>query len=718
MRTSPLAYLLLIASVAVTSGCVSRMAQARMDVPTVLSVQVQGDEIVGKKRRNKLAFSAGAIRDGLAQRQTSVLHFIPPFTFFQPRYYLEGTDWRDDRTRIENFYSLRGYFDAKVVASQVSRSKGARQKNLPNGEPEFVKVVHTVQQGEPSSVRRVRIEVLAEPGIKEEIAEALGKHLSFQLGTRFEMSAVDDTQAEFVRWLRGASYATATVQALVEAWPEDLGVEVTYVVDPGPEAVFGDVNIDGLDRVAERYVRKHIFTDAGEPWDGDAVQKTKREIYGMGVFTMVTLTPEFDADRAYDEDGRLVVPVNIGVRERKPRSFEYSPGVEWDIQGFTLVPAAFTWGNINLGKRLVRATASVNAGYRFLSPSDHFPTGLAALTVEWPDWPARNLTLRAEGSVELGVEKGYKFWTPGAVVGLGWNALPWLKFGTSYNLSFYDILPDDLRIGPEPEVTSQCPEVGKLPGNCTPPSDAIAPEFDDNYLLSYVRETLLIDLRDNPLAANKGFMLQLASDQAFPWGRQPDGALRGFRYVKVEAEARGFIPVIENQFVVALRAGGAHLFTWNDEHNLPINKAVYLGGDGTVRGFKSRYLGPRGLDADCTSNDCVVPLGARTGISGSVELRFRPVGGLWLAGFTDFGRTWGDASTDDRLPTESLKEYEALVYADGLAFSVGGGIRYDLGSIGRVRIDFAARIRKWPEELQAVREPFPWNIHFNLSESF
>ena len=697
----------LVIAAAVGSGCASRMAQARTDVPTVLKVNIKTAD------KQRLAFPAGAIREELAQRQTSVLHFIPPFTFFQPRYYLEGTDWRDDRTRIVNFFNLRGYFDAKVVASQIVSGKRKR----PNGDPEFVKVIHSVQQGDRSFVRRVRIEVAAEPGVREEIRDALIPELTFAPEDPFSMEDVHASEDAFLLWLRGESYAIAEVRSVVDAFADEKAVDVTLIVTPGPEAVFGDVQISGLERVKERYVRRHISMEPGALWNGRQVQKTKRAIYGMGVFTMVTVTPALQGDRR-DEDGRLIVDVNLALRERKPRSFTYQPGVQWDIQGFSILPAAFVFENVNLGQRLVKATATLNGGYRFLDATDHFPTGLADIAFEWPDWPAVNLTLRAGADVELGVEKGYKFWTPGARVGMGWAPLPALKFGVDYNLEYYDILPESVRIGPVPDIPSPCPEVGKLPGECTPPSDASTPEFDDNYLLSYFRQTAVLDLRDNPLAANKGVMVQLASDQAFPFGRLPDGSLLGFRYIKLEAEVRGFIPVVPNRFVVATRAGGAHMITWGDEHNLPINKAVFLGGDGTVRGFKSRYLGPRGLDPDCTSGDCIVPLGARSAVSGSVELRVRPVAGLWLAGFTDFWRTWGDSSTDTNVADADLLEYQRLLYADGLQFSVGGGIRYDLGSIGRVRIDFAARIRRWPEELATLKERFPWNIHFNLSESF
>jgi len=686
---------------ATLSGCTARMAEVRGDVPTVMAVKIAGNK----------AFPDGAIREDLAQRQTSVWHFIPPLTFFQPRYYLEGTDWRDDRTRIANFYVLRGFLDAEVISSQIVSGKKKRS----NGSPRFVKVVHTVDEGEPSFVRKVRFSIVAERGVREEVESSLTPVLTFSLGDRFSMEEVHATEAAIVAAMQDRSYATATTRSQVDAYPHEHAVDITFVVEPGPKAVFGEVRLRGNDKVAERYIKRNIFTVPGEPWASSAVQRTKREVYGMGVFTMVTLTPGREGEWTKDAEGRLVVPVDIALRERKPRSFEYSPGFAWDTQGFTLLPVDVLFGHINLGRRLIQASANVKVGYRYLSPTDHFPTAAADLEVKWPDFPARNLSLRAQADAELGVERGYKFWTPGGAVGLGIDPLPWLKFDVSYNLAYYDILPEEWRIGPVPDISSPCPEVGKTAGNCTPPTDD--PLFDDNYLLSYTRESVVLDLRDNPLAANRGFMLQLASDQAFPFGRHPDGSLLGFRYVKLEAEVRGFVPIAPNRFVLATRVGGSHIITWGDEHRIPVNKAIYMGGDGTVRGFRSRYLGPRAVDPDCTANDCVVPIGARTGVSGSLELRVRPVGGLWVAAFADFGRTWGDASTESNQADDTLIAYQSALYKYGMQYGLGGGVRYDL-SFGRVRLDFAIRPTKWPEELVTFKEPFHWNIHFNLSESF
>ena len=123
------------------SGCASRMARPMDERAIVRKVRVDG---------NSRGHPDAEIRKVLRQRQTSFLHFTPLSPLF-PRYYLEGLDWHDDRTRIANWYAERGWFDARVVGSQLQ----PWGRKLADGGREFVNVIHEVSEGEPSVVRSV-----------------------------------------------------------------------------------------------------------------------------------------------------------------------------------------------------------------------------------------------------------------------------------------------------------------------------------------------------------------------------------------------------------------------------------------------------------------------------------------------------------------------------------------------------------------------------------
>ena len=238
-----------------------------------------------------------------------------------------------------------------------------------------------------------------------------------------------------------------------------------------------------------------------------------------------------------------------------------------------------------------------------------------------------------------------------------------------------------------------------------------------------LRQEIVLDLRDNLLAPNRGLFASANVDEALPPG--------GFRYVKVIGDLRGYIPLGTPRLVLAARGVGSYIHTWGDQHQVPIQEALFAGGDGSVRGWKPRYLGPRTVEEDCDRRDCIIPLGGKVGFTGTLELRGKLYDGggfgIWLAGFSDVGRVWAEKEEID----------SASTFFEDLQVSLGGGARFDIGAIGRLRLDFAIHPGPWtdpyfrqrqikpphcptlaqcPEDLRL--EPARWSIHFGIGESF
>jgi len=671
--------------------------------PVVTRVRVDGAK----------AFRSQEIAASLGQRATHPLHWFPLFSSVYPAFHLEGTTWQEDRDRIANFYAVRGYFDARVTGSQLKRKKQTRA----DGSPLFVEITHSVKEGPLSRVRAVEVVLGRDPPAAVEAAELAWRDRTpeedeilrqelFQLvvsmsGKPFSMASLQEAEEAIARLLAAKSYAEAEVVSRVDAYPENEAVDIRFDVTTGYPAVFGPYRLSGLSKVREQYVLRHIKFREGGDYDGSEVDRTQQAIYDMGLFSMVTVVPDIGA-ASEAGDGRKSVPVDIRLRERKPRSRKLKVGVGWQVDR---IDARVTGGlsNLNLFRRLVQAHVELTAGYAFLGVDDHGPVGSFGLDLRWPDFPVRTLTLEGNAEIGLDVQKGYKFWSPVAEVGLTWA--PWkpLKIHVGYSLSYNDLFPNH-RLE---ELAAINPELA----------------LSDGYILSFFEESIVLDLRDQPLATNRGFLFQLnlvetASPQSAP-----------FHYLRVEAEVRGYVPLGTKRIVLATRAMGAGVHhPVEGKTELPVNHRVYAGGDGSVRGWKSKYLGPRivevvepepgqDYESQCGRNDCIVPLGGRLGITGSLELRGNPVAGLWIAGFTDFGRVWewaADLADDGLAPPE------------GLQFSVGGGIRYDT-PIGRLRLDIAVHPRSWTDEeflapgwihKDRTRQPSIWNFHFGIGESF
>ena len=705
--------LLLIASLVLPGCAAARKRKAPPTRPVVMAVKIKGGQ----------AIKSGQITPHLAQRATSPLAFVPVFHLFNKTFFLDGTTWEKDRVRIANLYALQGFFDARVVGTQLKSSR----RTLPNGEPRSVRILHTVTEGEPSTLRPLCPEDGAPavegcgvtytlrlrtglpdtthpdmprlmPAEQIELEQQLRAGVGLKPGERFSMAAVDEASRKMTKLLRSKSYARAVVTSHVDAYPEPQVVDVAFDVWPGPPAIFGKYTVQGLAKVRQAYVTRLVKWREGADWDGGLVNRTQQAIYDLGLFSLVTVGPLPDRALILNEDGRETVAVQIIVKERKPGTLRPGVGIGFERDRFD-AHGSISVSHLNLFRRMVRGDVSLLAGYKFISKDDQFPIAALDASLRWP-LPRARLEFFGKGGIDLDVQVGYKVWSPEAGAGVAWS--PWkpLRFSVSYTLAYVDLFPD--------ERVAELRASGQL--------DRSDVKFEDGYFLSRLRQEIVVDLRDQPLSASSGVLARVVVEEA-------GGPLGGtYRYVKLSGDLRGYLPLGTTRLVLAGRAWSSWIHVWGDQKGVPVKEAVYAGGDGSVRGWKPKYLGPRAREASCDRADCIVPTGGRFGATGSVELRANPVGGLWVAGFTDFGRVW--------------PEPEAILSAAGffedLQFSVGGGVRYET-PIGRLRLDFGVHptewtdpvfLQTWDQSWNGATEswdpavPAIWNIHFGIGESF
>jgi translocation and assembly module TamA len=157
-------------------------------------------------------------------------------------------------------------------------------------------------------------------------------------------------------------------------------MSVAYTVDPGSEARFGGVTIDGLDRVDRGYVEARIAWHEGERYDARAVEKTRQDLVKSGLFSAVRIS-HGDAPDAAGQ-----VAMTIDLVEGPPRSI--GAGVAYNTT--TGVGTQAFWEHRNLfgNAENLRVTASV--AQRQL--------GLA-LAFRKPDFIERNQDLLANAAL-------------------------------------------------------------------------------------------------------------------------------------------------------------------------------------------------------------------------------------------------------------------------------------------------------------------------------
>jgi outer membrane protein assembly factor BamA len=229
-------------------------------------------------------FDPDDIRAGLATRSIArwrdTLSFVP--IVGAEVIYFNKIEWRKDRQRIINFYRSRGYFDARIVGQRI----------LENPEDGTVTIWIRISEGEPTLTEEIRVFGLETAGRLD--PEGLVGDLPVERGTTFTESDYLQSKQQVLRRLKEASYAYAEVYGRVYIDDEKRRATIEIYCDPGPAARFGRVSIQGLESIPRDQVAESITVEPGRLYDAAELSTTQSRIYELGVFSLVSVQPEFE----------------------------------------------------------------------------------------------------------------------------------------------------------------------------------------------------------------------------------------------------------------------------------------------------------------------------------------------------------------------------------------------------------------------------------------
>ncbi|MFH0771062.1 MAG: BamA/TamA family outer membrane protein [Candidatus Omnitrophota bacterium] len=127
-----------------------------------------------------------------------------------------------------------------------------------------------------------------------------------------------------------------------------------------------------------------------------------------------------------------------------------------------------------------------------------------------------------------------------------------------------------------------------------------------------------------------------------------------FNFVRTSAEARWHITTPLPRITFVFRLKGGWIGEFGDSAEVPFFERFYVGGDDTIRGYKSRSIGPK--------DSGNMPLWGTIMAIGNAEVRFPLFKGFNGAVFYDTGSAW-DGLSEIRLPHD-------------LKNSIGAGLRF------------------------------------------
>lgn len=572
---------------------------------------------------------------------------------------VDGAEERAVRA-LQELYRGQGLLDARVRLSPAEPIHGARRGRL-GAIPMRQQVV--VEEGRPVILRALSLS-----GGDEALAARVREASAAWLGERWRPAELEALRLELAARLRDEGYLGSDVRLYSERRGEE--VEVRLVVESGTQARLRSVVVQGNRRTRRAVIERELAVQVGSPVGPAALEETRRRLYELDLFRVVDLELVGEEDRARD--------LLLRLSERPPVLVELSGGLATDRGAQVRARAAHR----NLGGRGQRLSALGQAGFSWLGDGwtldTAAPTWKAALRYEAPNLPARGQRLVADVVLnETLQEPTFRTAESGASLGvkirLGARSEAMMSYGG--RLRWLEDIDPGAFVEGDPWL-----QVLGLDG---PTGEAIDLSLARR-VVSGPEVALVLDRRDDPLDPRQGWrasgLLQLS-----------DGLFGAPTHLRGEGRAEGLLRL--GGPVLALHGHLGLGLSTGTGRTLGVEERFYLGGTGSLRGFRPESVGPANLvgRSDPGLPEGIAPFVDALGrpadptrwvstggdllLAGGLELRL-PLSSLGLGsledsalvGFLDLGRV-GFLSPAVQ-PTSRLEGADPL-----LRYGLGGGLR-------------------------------------------
>lgn len=457
--------------------------------------------------------------------------------------------------------------------------------------------------------------------------------LGLKSGQPAVASVVLEGGARMLTALQEKGYAFATVDPPVAYESADAPLlDLRFHVVMGPKVNIGEVRIEGLKRVHESLLRGRLLLYTGQPYSSSAIERARRDLLALGVFTQVSLS----IGTALDDSGG--VPITFKVRERLRHTFSAGAAFSSDLGGSGTVK----WSDRNVFGGAEQF--SISASVLNLGGSDTTGIGYdGTATYLMPGFLHRNQTLQFAVSV--------------------------LK----QSLQAYDQTARTTSV----TLTRKLSSIWKVSiGGSTTDEQVIQNAETRFYTLFALPITVAYDSTNlaSPLEdARHGIRGSVSLTPTLALGHPDAKFLISRVNVATYFDFNGLLPTDPGRTVLAIR-GLAGFAQGAGELSLPPDQRFYGGGSGTIRGYQYQSVGPRFPSGTPAAG---LPIGGTAITAGSVELRQR------------FGTNWGAAFfMDAGQVSGSLK-----AVPDQFSIGVGAGMRY-YTPIGPIRFDIAVPTKR------------------------
>jgi translocation and assembly module TamA len=488
--------------------------------------------------------------------------------------------------------------------------------------------------------------------------------------------------------LQDEGYAFAKVDPpIAREDPPNRVLDVSFHAETGARVQIGQIQIRGLKKMKEAYVRKRLLVHTGEQYGASKIETARKDLLAMGVFSSVSVR----LGTSPDKSGR--VPVTFQIRERLLHSMSISGAYSSDLGGSTGV----NWTNRDLSGKadsLTLAASALNLGGGTASNGVGYDTSAKYLQ---PDFLRRGQSLQFSLSALSQSLVAYD--QKAVTAGVALNR----KLSSLWSASIGFTVEEERIVQQECAANQNCildPVDQVCVSQPIPPATPCIFQTFTYTLLSLPLSVLFNTTGlDSPLEdARKGVRISMSVTPTFSIGNPST------RFFVTQASASTYFDLNNlglnkdpGRSILALRAL-AGLAAGAGQFSLPPDQRFYAGGSGTIRGYRYQSVGPLFPDGN--------PVGGTAINAGTIEFRQRIGMNFGTAVFVDGGNV-----------SKNLDPLNGQ-----LRFGTGAGVRY-YTPIGPIRLDVAVPIRRRHSTAATATQPAiqgddAFEIYIGLGQAF
>jgi translocation and assembly module TamA len=538
---------------------------------------------------------------------------------------------RSDVDRLKTTLESFGYYQSSVaikISGMMVNNPGLGDalSALPKGSDAQVAISFTL--GPLYRLRRIDID--------GDLPDAVRSTLGLTTGEPAVAATVLAGGSRLLTALQERGYAFAKVDGPIAYEAADAPVlDLRFQVVMGPKVNIGEIHIEGLQRVHESLLRARLLLRTGDPYSPSAIERSRHDLLGLGVFTQVSLA----VGTAVDDSGG--VPITFKLRERLRHAISVSAAYSTDLGG----SGGVTWTDRNVfgnAEQLSIAASVINLGGSATTGPGYDTSAKYVI----PDFGRRDQSLQfAVGAIKQSLQ-AYDQTARTTSVTLN------RKISSMWSVSVGGASADEKIIQ---ENITHFYTLLALPLSVGYDSTNLSSPLEDP------RHGIRGSISVTPTLAlghpNSIFIISQIK-------------LAGY------FDLNKLLPTDPGRTVLAARAL-AGLAEGAGELSLPPDQRFYGGGSGTIRGYRYQSVGPQ---FPLTKQFPVrTPIGGTAITAASLELRQRFGTNFGAAVFMDAGQV-----------SASLKAVPGE-----FSIGAGAGVRY-YTPIGPIRLDVAVPTRRRP----------------------